>query len=205
MKRPCDAVRPFPWKCASCGEREVQLATVQYAAEVRHDGRLYAFTVPALQIPTCRACGEKVFTEDVDRQIDDALRLHIKVFTPDQFREALSRVKLSQKDVAERLGIAEATISRWLNGTQIQGKSLDRYVRVFFAFPEVRDVLSHESLDPELGTKDVAIEKPASDSVHSAISTHRVRPNPIDPRSDSVRHAGARQLVETAGSTWGRR
>ena len=115
MKRPRDATPSFPWRCPRCGKDAVEVATIKYAAEVRHDGRLHTFTIPALQIPMCRACGEKVFTEDVERQVNDALRLHLTLFTPDKIRDALNRVRLSQKEVAERLGIAPATISRWLN------------------------------------------------------------------------------------------
>ncbi len=53
------------------------MTTLCYDAEVRHDGRLYAFTIPQLDIPVCRACGAKVFTEKVDQQINAALRSHL--------------------------------------------------------------------------------------------------------------------------------
>ena len=155
VKHPCDATQPFPWRCNHCGNRAVDMATIQYAAEVRHDGRLHAFTIPDLEIPVCRACGEKVFTEDVDRHVNDALRLHLKFLTPAKIRNALDRLDLSQKELAGRLGIAEATISRWLSGTQVQSKSMDRLLRVFLAFPEVRTALCGESMDAELGAADI--------------------------------------------------
>lgn len=50
------------------------MAMIEYAAEVRRDGRLHRFTILTLSLPLCQACGEKVFTDEVDRQIDDALR-----------------------------------------------------------------------------------------------------------------------------------
>lgn len=73
-KRPLNAERPFPWRCRKCGRDAVVMTTIEYDAEVRHDGRMHAFTVPSLRIPVCAECGEKVFTEDVDAQINDALR-----------------------------------------------------------------------------------------------------------------------------------
>src|SRR4029079_19106671 len=111
---------------------------VAYDAEVRHDGRLHSFRIPALEIPVCQSCGERIFTEHVDEQVDDALRAHLHLLIPAEIRTALKRVGLSQKVAAEQLGIAEATLSRWLTGTQIQSRAMDNLLRVFFAFPEVR-------------------------------------------------------------------
>jgi hypothetical protein len=69
--------RPFPWRCRHCGKQEVEPATIEYEAEVRHDGRLHTFTIPELEIPVCHACGERVFTEKVDSQVNEALRAHL--------------------------------------------------------------------------------------------------------------------------------
>jgi hypothetical protein len=86
------------------------MSATEYKAEVRHDGRLYSFTVPRLELPECRACGERVFTEHVDSQVNDALRAHLKLLLPEQIRNGIKRVGLSQKEFAARLGIAEATL-----------------------------------------------------------------------------------------------
>ncbi|HEY2253787.1 MAG TPA: hypothetical protein VGH74_22085 [Planctomycetaceae bacterium] len=55
------------------------MATVEYPAEVRHDGRLHQFTIRELKIPCCRACDEKVFTGDVDLQVNEAFRMHLEL------------------------------------------------------------------------------------------------------------------------------
>jgi DNA-binding transcriptional regulator YiaG len=117
------------------------MTTTRYDAEIRHDGRLYSFTIPRLDIPVCRACGEKVLTEKVDDRINVALRAHLHLLTPAQMRAALERVNMTQKKAADSLGIAEATLSRWLNETQIQSRAMDNLLRLFFEFPEVRSFL----------------------------------------------------------------
>ena len=109
-----------------------------------------------------------------DRQVNDALRNHLQVFTPAQIRAALDRIGSSQKEVAERLGIAEATLSRWLNETQIQAKSLDRYLRVFFAFPQVREALTKETLNPDFGTRDTVTGNTSCTAGQSAMATGAV-------------------------------
>ena len=135
------------------------MTTIDYDAEVRHDGRVHMFAVPNLELPICRACGNKVFTEKVDDQINAALRLNLRLLTPDEVREALERVNMTQKEAAERLGIAEATLSRWLNETQIQSRAMDNLLRVFFAFPQVRLALSGDGQDPRLGATDVSRQR----------------------------------------------
>jgi DNA-binding transcriptional regulator YiaG len=120
------------------------MTRMSYDAEVRHDGRLHTFTIPDLDIPVCQACGNKVFTEKVDDQISAALRSDLDLLTPEKMREALGRISMTQKEAAERLGIAEATLSRWLNHVQIQSRAMDNLLRVFFAFPQVRTALIKE-------------------------------------------------------------
>src|SRR6266851_8287663 len=103
-KRPFGAERPFPWRCRHCGKNHVVMTTLHYDAEVRHDGRLYTFTIPNMDIPVCQACGEKVFTEKVDDQINAAFRSHLHLLTPEEMRTALERINMTQKEAAERLG-----------------------------------------------------------------------------------------------------
>jgi DNA-binding transcriptional regulator YiaG len=131
------------------------MTTTRFDAEVRHDGRLHAFTIPSLRIPVCAACGEKVFTEKVDEQVQAALREYLQLLTPEQMRKALARINLTQKETSERLGIAEATLSRWLNETQIQSRALDNLLRIFFALPQVRTLLGGADKDPLLGISDI--------------------------------------------------
>ena len=111
-ERPAGAERPFPWRCRHCGKNEVVMATVSYDAEIRHDGRVYAFTIPHLALPICQVCGERVFTVKVDEQISAALRSHLRLLSPEEIRAGLERLNMTQKEAAERLGIAEATTSR---------------------------------------------------------------------------------------------
>ncbi len=118
---------------------------------MRHDGKLHHFTVQNLTLPVCCSCGEQVFTEEADEQVNVALRAHLHLLTPEQIRRAMKDLGVSQKDVALRTGIAEETISRWLNGVQIQSRSLDNLLRVYFEFSCVRVVLCGRCQDPSIG------------------------------------------------------
>lgn len=209
-KRPIGAILPFPWRCRHCGKKEVFPAKTEYTAEVRHDGRLYTFTIPELEIPVCKACGQKVFTEDVDQQINRGLRCHLILLCPLEIRSALDRIGLSQKEVARRLRIAEATLSRWLNETQIQSGSMDTLLRVFFAFPAVRKALSGEKPDPNLGMDDFpdgsegCSAKPSGNPSNCGNSCERSNPWPKEDEEKRKMYKRTQELVRRRGgaATW---
>lgn len=52
---------------------QVYMAVVPYRAESRRDGQMIEVTIPALSIPMCANCGELLFTDKVDEQIQRAL------------------------------------------------------------------------------------------------------------------------------------
>ena len=134
--------KSFPWCCSQCRAKEVYAAVVPYTARVNHDGRIYELEIPALDVARCRACGELVFDDRADEQISDALRSHLGLLTPDQIRQALRTLGMRQKTLAASLGIAEATLSRWLSGGLIQSRAMDNLLRVYSGIPAVRELLT---------------------------------------------------------------
>jgi putative zinc finger/helix-turn-helix YgiT family protein len=143
--------KPFPWKCPECGKKEVRPATVQHTSQIKHDGRLYTVEVPRLRVPQCSACGELVFDNDADEQIAHALRDQLGLLSGGQIRRNREELGLSQREMAEHLGVAVETISRWENGALTQTRAMDRYLRVYFAVPAARAALVGQSGASPLG------------------------------------------------------
>src|SRR3990172_191672 len=98
VKKPRDAERPFPWRCRRCGEIKVVPTQTDYPLEVGYDGRLISFVAHGIDIPTCQDCGEKVFTGEVDHQINRELYAHLQLLTPEQIREGIKKLGISQKE-----------------------------------------------------------------------------------------------------------
>jgi putative zinc finger/helix-turn-helix YgiT family protein len=151
-----------------------------YAIDVKHDGQLYHLEIPELQIPKCRACGELVFSNHVDDQVLQALRAHVRLLTPEQIRGGREALGLKSKELAEKLGVAAETISRWERGGLIQSRAMDNLLRAYFAVPEVRKVLQGAQQDPALGTTLVADIDPPNPppprpALQDAFRSHKVR------------------------------
>lgn len=143
--------KPFPWRCPECGKKQVRPAAVQHTSQVKHDGRLYTVEVSGLRVPQCGACGELVFDKDADDQIARALRDQLGLLSGEQIRKNREDLSLSQREMAEHLGVAVETISRWENGALTQTRAMDRYLRVYFAVPAARAALVGQSGVSSLG------------------------------------------------------
>ncbi len=146
-------LRPFPWPCADCYTLTVVPTIMDYTAKVKHDGVVYELHLPGIEIPRCQTCGETYTTSAIDEQVNDALRSRLHLLTPAQIRKGIEKLGLKQQELAERLGVAPETISRWVNGVLIQSRAMDNLLRLFFALPEVREALRGANQDPQLGTE----------------------------------------------------
>jgi putative zinc finger/helix-turn-helix YgiT family protein len=78
---------------------------------------------------------------EASKQISQAFRRQAGLLTPEQIRHNRKKLGLTQEELAERLSVAEATLSRWENGWQIQQRCLDKLMRLFFELPEARQFL----------------------------------------------------------------
>ncbi len=145
--------KPFPWRCPECGKKTVHPATVPHTSQIKHDGRLYTVEIRKLRIPQCGACGELVFDNGADEQIARALREQLALLSGDQIRKNREDLGLSQRVMAEQLGVAVETISRWETGALTQTRAMDRYLRVYFGVPAARAALVGQVVDAHLGVQ----------------------------------------------------
>ena len=138
--------RPFPWRCGQCDAVAVERASINYQTKAKHDGRLYELSIDGFEVPKCSQCGEMVFDNHAGQQINRALRQHLGLLSPSQIKSRRRKLKLSQREMADAVGVAVESISRWENGVVTQSRSTDRFLRVFFELPEVRAQLNSIAL-----------------------------------------------------------
>ncbi len=102
---------------------------------------MYHVKVEGLKTPKCKKCGLVSPDSEANEQITRAFLRLAKLLTPTQIRINREALDLTQEQLASALGIAEATVSRWENGVQIQQRSLDNLLRLFFGVPKARSLL----------------------------------------------------------------
>ncbi len=136
--------REFSRKCGKCRQRAVELAAVPYTTQIDHDGRKYTVIIPDLIVPRCANCGTISLDDEANQQISAAFRKQAGLLSPEQIRSQRLALGLTQQTLAELLGVAVFTLSRWETGAQIQQRSLDRFLRAFFKLPELRQALQRE-------------------------------------------------------------
>ena len=142
-------MKPFPWKCGHCRERAVLPVTLDtYTAELDHDGRKYPISVNNFQVARCEKCGSIILDDAANRRLSDALRSTAGLLQPAEIRARREALGLTQKELANYLQLAEATLSRWETGAQIQQRSLDKLLRGFFGVEEFRRFLGVPDLAP---------------------------------------------------------
>jgi transcriptional regulator with XRE-family HTH domain len=145
--------RKYPLRCIECGKMEVHPSSLDQRIQKNHDGRVYDLSVKDLPVTQCRACGAVFFTEESDDRIAAEVQKQLVLLTPAQIQANIEALGLTQRETAQRLGIAPETLCRWLSGSMIQSRAMDMLLRAFFGSPEVRDNLKGAATDPRFGEK----------------------------------------------------
>jgi putative zinc finger/helix-turn-helix YgiT family protein len=136
--------RTYPKRCGKCGQKGMQLATIEYATTIEHEGRAYRVEIPSFTVPQCPVCGAITIDDEADRQISAAFRRAARLLSPEEILQGRERLELTQKQFANLLGVGEATVSRWESGAQIQQRAMDRFLRVCFASPAAVELLQND-------------------------------------------------------------
>jgi putative zinc finger/helix-turn-helix YgiT family protein len=134
--------KPSLRKCIRCRERAVSPTTLpSYTADLEHDGRKYPVSVADLHVQQCGNCGALILDDAANERLDAALRAAVGLLSPEEIRGKRVALGLSQQELARSLGISVFTLSRWESGSQIQQRSMDKFLRTFYCVQEARRFL----------------------------------------------------------------
>jgi DNA-binding transcriptional regulator YiaG len=152
-------------KCHQCGSEMVHRISPPHRVKMRYEGSPHDVLVENMPEWHCAACCVSVTDGESDESLQDALRDHIGLLSPQKIKTGLRELRISQDKFAERLGCAAESVSRWLNGASLQSRAYDRLMRIYFHFPAVRGLL--ENYSPEASFGDTVVHALATDSKSS--------------------------------------
>jgi DNA-binding transcriptional regulator YiaG len=119
--------------------------------EVKHDDKTYQIEIPKLLAPKCRNCGSISFDHYADDQISDALRAKIGLMSPEEIKARRLALELTPEELSQRIGYTDETIEKIESRCRVQSRALDNMLRLYFAFPNVREALNGGVPDRNLG------------------------------------------------------
>ena len=130
------------YRCPNCRNKTLaEVVLAGYVTELDHDGRTYPLHMHDVPVLKCSQCGSQALTHAASDMATQALREAAGLLTPEAIRAGRTRLRLTQKELAKHLDLAESTLSRWETGAQIQQRCMDTLLRLFFDLPEVRQHL----------------------------------------------------------------
>ncbi len=97
QKRPLRLSAPVPRDCVSCAQREVYPETTSLETEERYEDQMYPLVLENFSMPVCRACGSKIYTEVVDREINRRFREYLGLLSPEQIRAGIETLNTTPR------------------------------------------------------------------------------------------------------------
>jgi putative zinc finger/helix-turn-helix YgiT family protein len=137
--------------CSKCRKLSIEPAIIPHVAEVKYEGKVHSVEIPSLHVGKCTECRHILFDLQTDAEIDAAFRRQQKILTAEQILAGRKRLKLKQEVLAQKLGTARATISRWEKRRLVPSRAMDSKLRAYFHSKAFRDLLDQIELDSSIG------------------------------------------------------
>lgn len=77
----------------------------------------------------CEKCGTQMIPYDLNKKLEDLSMIRLGLLLPNQIFEIRNNLKISQKDMAKKIGVDEKLYIRWETGKSIQPKDIDDKIR----------------------------------------------------------------------------
>ena len=127
-------------KCSKCGSTLVKQSRKE---EITHKGKKHYIDVAVLRCPKCKR--EIDFSDEERKKEKIRLqRLADGFLTDEDIKRIRKKLGLTQKQIAEKLGVGEKNFARYENLSVRQIKAMDNLLRILDAYPEAIEVLKEK-------------------------------------------------------------
>lgn len=126
----------MPETCPICGNKSLRNQVGEFKSEFEgQDGISIPLIIPNLNWKHCDNCGEDILDHEATQVVSAAQRSALGLLTAEELKNLRGRLRKSQQQMSELLGIGKKTYCRWESGTHFQSEAFDRYLRLLDLVP----------------------------------------------------------------------
>jgi len=124
-------------ECPICGADNLEQRQGKYVFQWPAGFPLASSEFEGANWDECTACGEILHSPELSERIEAEQYKVEGLLHPREIRGIREKLGLSQVDMAHLLLIGDKTYARWEAGLSMQSKSMDNYIRVAAAGPDI--------------------------------------------------------------------
>lgn len=122
--------------CAICNAEAAKKIRGEFSARYNQ----VPVTVPDVEMYECGSCGEQFFDPEQAKALSIAVKREVRrkagLLAPEEIVAIRQRLKLSQTDLEELLGLGPKVVTRWETGRVVQSKTADVALRLLDVDPK---------------------------------------------------------------------
>ena len=123
-------------KCPLCGNGILEDTVLDYSTTVKEGDHYKHIVINKLPVEQCPNCKEVFLPKESLEKVRSERHTVRELLTPDELKNLRKSLNLTQTGMSELLGVGKKSYLRWENGTCLQSKSMDKYIRLLSASPE---------------------------------------------------------------------
>jgi putative zinc finger/helix-turn-helix YgiT family protein len=124
-------------QCPNCGGKELELKRGTYRFEPPAIIPGGAMVLQDGEWEECENCGHQLLSPELNRKLQALSIQRQGLLPPAQIKAIREKLGLTQREMADRLGVGDKTYTRWESGRSIQNKSSDNLIRAWNHAPEL--------------------------------------------------------------------
>jgi putative zinc finger/helix-turn-helix YgiT family protein len=123
--------------CPICGEHTLRSQVGEFNTEFQDaKGTLRNLIVPHITWQHCSSCDETILEHGASELISEAQRRVLGLLTAKELQTLRNRLKKTQEEMSDLLGVGKKTYCRWESGSHFQSEGFDRYLRLLQLVPQ---------------------------------------------------------------------
>jgi len=120
-------------RCAGCNKDAVKGKCIPYSTKVSYQGQLCDVHMPSMPVLACQHCGQFIIPNASLDLIVETFRQNAYLLTSTDIKAMLKQRGMSERALADKLGLATSVVTDWLRNVVIQPRDMDERMRAILS------------------------------------------------------------------------